>query len=150
MSALAISIIGGDKLVAKLRTGATTLTEALRQEMANQMARAADWSRANRLSGDPLHRRSGQLSQSLTADADIDGTVVRGILGSPMPYAHVHERGGIFSIPSHSAVSRRGNTFEVAAHSARYPQRAFLKPALVASRDQILQGLRTRIMQVMR
>lgn len=149
MSALNLSITGGTELVARLRTGANTVAEALRQEMATQMARAADWSRANKLSGDPLHRRSGQLSTSLTARAELDGGIVRGVLGSPLVYGRVHETGGTFNIPGHSRTSKAGKSFDVRAHTANYPQRAFLMPSLVANRELILDSLRAAALKVL-
>lgn len=160
---LQFKLINADALVKRFRTGATTLGQALRMEMMNQMARAADWSRANRLSGDPLNRRSGRLSRSITPFAKLENGRIVGGLSSNVPYAHVHELGGIFTIPEYTRRPARSRTaagkfrkrteeqqvssVTVKQHTATFPERAFLKPALVANRDQVLQGLRSAIIR---
>jgi phage gpG-like protein len=157
MKALTANIVGGDKLVAKLRNAQTSVPLAVLREMKNQMARAADWSRANRLSGDPLNRRSGRLSRSINGDATLDGEVVRGTLSSNVPYAHVHEDGGTFNIPAYTRRPPRTRTaggrlrkrteaqnvasVTVQSHTATYPQRAFLRPSLDANRSRIVNAL---------
>jgi len=157
MKALTLNVQGADKLLDKLRAAPSSIPQAVLQEMKNQMARAADWSRANRLSGDPLHRRSGRLSRSVTGNATLEGYVVRGTLSSNLPYAHVHEDGGTFEIPAYSRRPPRSRTpggrlrkrteaqqessVTVQSHSATFPQRAFLRPSLVANRDKIVNGL---------
>lgn len=140
-----IEIAGAEKLLRRLRSGAATVTEALRQEMEAQMSRAADWSRANKLSGSPLHRRTGQLSRSIVARATVSGSNIKGTLGSSVPYGKVHERGGTFKIREHSRRNARGKTITVREHEATFPARPFLKPALMANRQRIINALRSRI-----
>lgn len=142
---LKITITGADKLLRRLRSGAANAAEALRQEMEAQMSRAADWSRANKLSGSPLHRRTGQLSRSLVARATVNGQSIKGSLGSSVPYGKVHERGGTWRMREHTRMSRKGNTYTVRAHDAHFPKRAFAKPALLANRQRIVNALRQRI-----
>lgn len=162
MSLLQFQIDTGT-VMQRFRTGAKSFSQVLRQEMMNQMARAADWSRANRLSGDPLNRRTGRLSRSVAPFARTDGTRVEGGLSSNVPYAHVHELGGTFQIPAYTRRPARTKTaggrfrkrteeqqtssITVKAHTATFPQRAFLKPALEANRTQILEGLRMSILR---
>lgn len=104
--------------------------------------------RANKLSDDPLHRRTGKLTDSINYSAvkqtehDISGTV-----GTNLRYGRVHELGGTFNIPEYvrrtsaveslremgwSSKAAKGFKFEttVRAHTATYPQRAFLMPSL--------------------
>jgi len=158
MNALEYKIIGKAEMQRRLRNAGPVVIASLVSEMKAQMARAADWSRANRLSGDPLHRRSGQLSRSVTSGARVEGNSVIGTLGSNLPYAKVHEQGGIFNIPTYSRRPPRSKTpsghfrkrtdeqrvasVTVRAHTATFPQRAFLRPALENNRAQILAGLR--------
>lgn len=167
MKALSSTIKGQEKLLAKLRGAATSIPAVLLREMKSQMARAADWSRANKLSGDPLNRRSGRLSRSVTGDAHMDGTTnVVGTLSSNVPYAHVHENGGTFAIPAHTRRPPRSKTpaghfrkrtdeqrqasVQVSAHKATFPQRAFLRPSLVANKQKIIQGLYSAAIKVMK
>lgn len=162
MSLLQFQINTGD-VMQRFRTGAKSFSQVLRQEMLAQMARAADWSRSNRLSGDPLNRRTGRLSRSVTPFANSDGSRVQGGLSSNVPYAHVHEKGGTFQIPAYTRRPARTKTaggrfkkrteeqqvssIQVKAHTATFPQRAFLRPALEANREQILEGLRASILR---
>lgn len=158
MPLLTFEALNGQEVVNRLRTGARSVKDVLLQEMRSQMARAADWSRANRLSGDPLNRRTGRLSRSVTPFASLQGAQLIGGLSSNVPYAHVHELGGTFNIPAYTRRPARTTTpsgnfrkrtaeqqvssVEVREHTATFKQRAFLRPSLLSNRDQVLVGLR--------
>lgn len=160
-----------DQIVALLRQRASQVGPALLDEMTSQMQQTADYSRATKLSGDPLKHRTGQLSRSITSSATLDGLKITGKIGSSAPYAHVHELGGVFLIPEHyrrtgfgskqqriTMLTRSGSVRAavksmtrgmVRAHNATYPQRAFLKPSLMERRDDILAALRGRLTEVL-
>lgn len=140
--------------------------------MQTQMQLLSDFVRTSHLSGDPLHRRTGRLSRSVTGKATGSGAKIIGICGtSGVPYAYVHEMGGTFDIPAHSrrvgynakeerirlltkigrvrAAVKSQVTGTVRAHSATYPQRAFLKPSFEERKDDIVQALRRSIVEAM-
>ena len=62
---------------------------------------------ANKLSGDPLHRRSGRLSRTVHGLAEPKGDMVSGVVaaGRDVPYARIHEFGGL--IKAHQVVARQ-------------------------------------------
>jgi phage gpG-like protein len=122
------------------------------------MVRLADYVRSSKLSGSPLNRRSGKLSRSISGSASLDGKKIIGTVGSKgVPYAHVHETGGAFEIPSHERTITMvfgrpiiPKTIIVESYVANFPQRAFLKPSLTEKQSDIISALRETVLQVMR
>jgi len=151
-------IFGKDELIERFEQLPAQLIAGLTSEMKTQMVRLADYVRANKLSGDPLHRRTGRLSRSVSGQASASGTKIRGTIGSKgVPYARVHEEGGTFDIPSYSRMQTMvfgrpmiPKEVTVRAHTATYPQRAFLKPSLLENEDRIREALRARALEIMR
>jgi phage gpG-like protein len=162
---LMLTIFGKDELIAKYGRLASAISELLTEVMKYEMVKLADYVRVNKLSGDPLHRRTGKLSRSITGDAASHGKYVVGVVGSKgVPYAYVHEMGGVFEIPAHmrrvgfnareerirllnKAGSVRAQVKSttrgmVRAHTATYPQRAFLHPSMEENRERIVAVLR--------
>jgi phage gpG-like protein len=106
--------------------------------------------RSQKLSGDPLHRRTGNLSASINyTPVKTTGHSVESSVGTNLAYGRVHELGGTFNIPAYmhpgrkagadireagikvkNASSFRYAPFLVRAHTATYPKRAFLAPSL--------------------
>lgn len=165
-----VTVVGKEELVGKYRSIAERVIPALLRMMAQQMMQTADYSRANEFTGgsDHLNRRTGRLSRAITGRAKTEGTIVTGQIGtSGIPYAYVHEVGGIFQIRAHTrrtgfdtnaarirlltktgavrAAVKSTTVGEVRAHSADYPRRAFLAPALEARREDITTALRETI-----
>jgi phage gpG-like protein len=106
--------------------------------------------RQNKLSGDPLHRRSGNLSASINyTPVTVSDNSVQTSEGTNLEYGRIHELGGTFSIPAHTAVSSRGNEYLVRQHEATYPKRAFLAPSLLETQgvftDEINQAVKESI-----
>jgi phage gpG-like protein len=167
-----VTVLGKDELVAKYKAAGNRLARALLTSMQRDMVRTADYARTNKLSGDPLHRRTGNLSRAVTGRARLDGTTVVGEVGTAgIPYAYVHEMGGTFWIRPHirrtgfdakdqrirlltkqgavrAAVKAVGDSI-VRGHNATYPQRAFLKPSLEENRARITDDLRAACLAVL-
>ena len=160
MSTTGVVVLGTEDLLAKL----TRMTPAVRNQLILGMQASTiklqGYVVANKLSGDPLKRRSGDLSNATQQDVEATEDNVIGKVTNNMAYAHVHEDGGIFQIPahmmrwSHAVTKLWGNenakrkvlkvrgTAEVKAHTATYPQRAFMRPSYEALKDWITQTLR--------
>ena len=159
-----IKFQGAEELLAKYLEGPERIREILEHEMLRQMQQTADLSRTNYLSGDPLHRRSGQLSRSINPKASSTATEVTGSVGTNLPYGAVHEYGGTITIAEHMRRTGRAATGErmklltkggkvragvhhtatgtVRAHTATYPERSFLRAPLTQRREEIMLGLR--------
>lgn len=167
-----VTVLGKDEIVQKYKGLTAKIIDALLQTMARDMQQTGDYARANKLSGDPLHRRTGNLSRAVTGRASVNGTTIVGQLGtSGIAYAYVHEVGGTFMIRAHSrrtgfnakdqrtrlltkqgaqrAAVKRVTTGMVRAHTATYPQRAFLRPSLEENRARITNDLRTTVLAVL-
>ena len=155
MAAIEAVIVGKDALLAKYRQRAATITPKLYKAMLLQMARVAEYSRANKLSGQVLRTRTGTLRRSVAPKANIDneGNPV-GKITTNVPYARIHEYGGTFAIPSHSreitmAFGRpiAPVTVVVRAHSVKFPERSFLRTALAEKKDEVFAALRGVVIQ---
>ncbi len=171
MPHVGITVIGKDEILEKYKGAASRSRLALLKSMADSMQRTADYVRANKLSGSPLHRRSGNLSRAVTGSAELTEQYIIGQIGtSGIPYAYVHEKGGTFWIRPHirrtgfdskdqrirlltkqgavrAAVKAVGDSI-VRGHNATYPQRAFLKPSMDENKENIMQALRKAVLGV--
>jgi phage gpG-like protein len=170
MTSVTITVYGKELIAAKYGRMAGKVAEEVTVAMQDQMTQLADYVRSNKLSGDPLHRRTGKLSRSITGDATLSGRYIIGRIGSKgVPYAHVHEMGGTFDIPAHTrrigynareqrvrllnrnnsvrAAVRSTGEVMVRAHTATYPQRAFLHPSMQENQDKIITALRTAVVE---
>ncbi len=94
--------------------------------------------RTNKLSGSPLNRRSGNLSDSVSyAPITVTDTEVSTTEGTNLKYGRVHELGGSINVPSHQRTISMVFGKPVSPHSitvkqytAEYPKRAWLKPSI--------------------
>lgn len=123
--------------------------------------------RAEKLSGDPLKRVSGLLSNSLYAKVNRipEGTTVT--IGEPasVPYAAIHEFGGTFAIKKYVqryhytkqylskfsggkrtdvTTGRRLHPYRdigINAHSKTFPERSYIRSFISENEDQIISGV---------
>jgi phage gpG-like protein len=152
MAAITATIVGRDAVLARFRMRREKIVEAVRATMLAEMSKLANYVKASKLSGQVLKNRTGTLRRSIHAGAEATGETVTGTVGTNVSYAHVHEDGGAFQIPAHQRQLTMvfGRPIEprfitVAAHVARYPQRAFLRPAFDERRPSILAALRKSV-----
>lgn len=109
--------------------------------------------RENKLSGDPLNRRSGNLSRSMNgSDPVISADLVEGSVGTNLEYGRIHELGGTFTIKSfvreQSMAWGRPITPQmvtVREHQATYPKRAFLAPSLVETQPTFVDEMKAAV-----
>jgi phage gpG-like protein len=153
-----VQVFGKTELVAKYKRISAALPSILQNSMNTQMVKLADYVRSSKLSGDPLNRRSGRLSRSISGSASTSGKIVTGVVGSKgVPYAHVHETGGDFEIPSHQRIISMvfgrpivPKSITIGTYTAHFPQRAFLKPSLSEKQSDIIEELRMSVLGAMR
>ena len=165
MKSVSTHILGVDELLAQLMA----MTPAVRNELVVGMNEATirlqGYIVSEKLSGDPLHRRSGHLSDSIQQDVESQPEAVTGRVSTNLDYARVHEDGGEFWIPEHYRLRKNSDlrklgainarTFHalmafapeqaggmVRGHYATYPQRAFMVPSYQALKNGITQTLR--------
>ena len=126
-------ITGVDDIKARLQG----LPDKLRAELVRTITEDAFSLQAHivtdKLSGQVLHRRTGNLASSINTKIGGSATSVEGTVGTNVGYGRIHELGGTFRIPEHERRINRGGIQDsvlVRAHSATFPKRSFLASSL--------------------
>jgi hypothetical protein len=164
MSLLEAFVTGDDAVTARLTGLPDKMRAALTAAMQRQWFKVQAAVVTGKLSGDPLHRRTGVLASSInvggtgTASKYEDlGAQIIARIGTKVRYGKVHEDGGTFQIPAHERrltqvfgkpVSER--TITVSAHTATFAQRSFLRSTLRDLGDQIKEDIRRSIGEAVR
>ena len=140
------AVVGGDALAARLEAMPGKLASALRQEA----ARLGDDLRAavaRNLSGAVLQQRTGRLAGSIDVAVRQSGAAVSATLGTDVPYAAIHEYGGV--IPAHEILPRSARALafpwqgregffkRVELPPVQMPERSFLRAALAEMKPEI-------------
>lgn len=88
---------------------------------------------ADKLSGQVLKNRTGNLRRATTQKVEQKGSVIKGIVGTDRTaaYGKVHELGLVVN-----ARSRLGKLYTI-----RYPQRSYLRSTLAEYKDRIVSEL---------
>lgn len=142
-----IHVFGKDAVIARFAKIVSNLPAAVLTAMKTQMVALADYVRVNKLSGQVLNRRSGNLSRSITGQAEITGFSVVGTMGSKgVPYAGIHEFGAVFTREITQAFGRPIVPVMATFH---YPERAFLRPSARENQDKINAALRAAVIGVL-
>jgi len=139
-----ITLQGDAELVAALEA----MPGAVREELVRVVTRLTiglqQHIKADKLEGQVLHHRSGNLSTSIvTGGPDVSGDSVVGTVASSsdvVHYARIHEYGATVT-----RVSKLGKTY-----TATYPERSFMRSSLADQRDAIIDALKQAVMDGMR
>jgi phage gpG-like protein len=146
---LNLTLIGDQAVIARFNG----MNDRIRQRLfAEVTVLAADLERhvkEDKLSGQVLQHRTGQLQQSIHNEVNSNGSSVIGRVFSagPLPYAAIHEFGG--QIPDRYPVNAKALHFfiggkEIFAKFAKgfaMPERSYLRSSLADFRQQIIDGL---------
>lgn len=151
MSLVQGTLTGDAQVVARIGS----LSARLRQQIVDDMRRLWFGLQAavitEKLSGDPLHRRTGNLASSINVGGSqstsefIEGQdEIVGRVGTNDRYGKLHEYGGTFAVPAHerqiTMVFGRPVTPHavlVKAHNVTFPERSFLRSTLRDRSSQI-------------
>jgi hypothetical protein len=140
-----ITVVGLAELEEKFDNYPERLHNAILLEMKTLVEMGISATVRDKLSGDPLHHRTGNLIQAVEGSGGVeeDGSIITGFWGvtRQAPYGELHEKGGTVEVREHLSHSRLGKEFTVGAHNATYPQRAFLAPTLLALEPTIRDRL---------
>jgi phage gpG-like protein len=144
------TIEGLEALAARLEEMPGKLAAALGEEA----ARLGDELRAaveRNLSGGVLQQRSGRLAGSIDVAVQRDGAAVSATVGSDVPYAAIHEYGGMIPAREVLPQSARALAFpwqgrarffkRVELPPVQMPERSFLRSALAAMAPEIRAAL---------
>lgn len=101
-----MEINGADTVAARLLSTGGKVRQSAKSTLDAWAIELASYIQESKLSGSPLHRRSGSLSSSIHGFSGEDDGAVYGAVGggADVPYAHIHEFGGL--IPAHQVVAR--------------------------------------------
>jgi phage gpG-like protein len=140
------TIEGLDALVGRFEALPGKLTVALGAEA----ARLGDALRAaveRNLSGGVLEQRTGRLAGSIDVSVEQSGAAVSATVGTHVPYAAIHEYGGV--IPAHEILPRSARALafpwqgrerffkRVEVPAVQMPERSFLRAALAEMAPEI-------------
>jgi len=135
-------LVGTQAYLEKLTHARVTLRQKVIAVMKTQMFALAEYVRANKLSGQVLNRRSGDLSRATTGQIMEAGEQrVVGVVGTQgIPYAPVHEFGWNGERTVSQAFGRPIVPRSVQFH---YPERSFIRSSVADRKDDILQAFRS-------
>ena len=135
-------IIGSDKYLASLNAQREKLRTRIASAMKRQMFMLAEFIRANKLSGQVLNRRSGDLSRATTGQVlEENNSKVVGAVGTyGIPYAPVHEFGWVGERTVAQAFGRPIIPKDVTFH---YPERSFIRSSVSEKKDAVVESFRT-------
>ncbi len=163
-------IIGKEQFLANLRDAPNNVRRSLLKEMNRIVTYLVRTVKSNKLSGDPLHVRTGVLRNSIAGEVTDNGQLIEGTVGTNVSYAAVHEYGfqGTVWVPEYTRRSayvrlknletirvklnsrRKGKiigTGVVNAHAMKMnmPERSFLRSTLNEELPTIRESLEIAI-----
>jgi phage gpG-like protein len=127
------------KLAAYLRSIPNGVHTSLLSAMARITIGLQSYIVSQKLQGQVLHHRTGNLGRNVAQEVREDTHGITGIVGVGRTayYGKVHEYGGSFMVREHVRTSKLGNQFSVRAHMATYPERSFMRTALAEKAVEI-------------
>lgn len=136
------TIVGKEAAIARIDSMSPTLAALLFRGTDKITIRMQRFIRQNKLSGNPLKRGRGKLSQAVrqktTENVEKGSIEGRVFVGKEAFYGRIHEFGGTFLIRAHMRritevfgrpIQTPRNVL-VRAHMATFPERPFMRPAL--------------------
>lgn len=147
---IGLQITGDQALLARFEATTGKVRAAAKSSLDMWATELAGYIKAEKLSGNPLNRRSGALSRSVYPDkAETADTISGGArAGLDVPYAKIHEYGGL--IPAHVVVARNAGALcfsvggmkrfakSVQIPDVQMPERSYMRSAL---REQAPEGI---------
>lgn len=143
------TLSGDTEVIARVGRLSDSVRTALHRAMQKQCFLIQRAVVVEKLSGDPLHRRTGVLASSINSTVDDSGDSIIGRVGTKVRYGAVHEYGGTFNIPEHERRVFAGkgkkkttvSTHTVRAHTATFPERSFLRSVLSEWRPSVADAI---------
>ena len=159
---LKMEFIGGDVLVAVLRSYGDKVQTAIVQSVGRSALRLQREVMQNRLSGQVLNVRTGNLRRSIHQRVTNTGSAVIGEVNTNVRYGKAHEYGFAGTVNVKASLRQVRQAFgrplkspryiQVRAHSrnVKLPERSFLRTALRDLKPEIEADLRNSVERVLR
>lgn len=152
-------IIGEARVYAAFGNVAKGAAVRMRQTMETIGAVLESYVKRNKLSGDPLHRRSGTLSRSITHRTTTPDGAINAVVGTNIGYARAHEFGfsGTVTVRAHERMQTMvfGHPMapmqvHVRSHPMRMnlPERSFLRSSLNETRERNIGRIRKTMQEL--
>jgi phage gpG-like protein len=136
-------LIGDKEVIARLEKINPTVRGFLQEAINTSSLELIGYIRRSKLSGNPLHQRSGRLKDSITSKITDSEDLISGIVGTNVEYARVHEYGfkGTETVKAHLRTIKQAwgrplragaKQINIRSHSrkANLPERSFLRSSL--------------------
>jgi phage gpG-like protein len=159
---ISMQIIGAERVVNLLGAAPAKIEAAAKSSLDVWAAQLAAYIKSDKLSGNPLHRRSGALSASVHPVTSQGGDTVSGGAGggAGIPYAKIHEFGGTIAHPGGTAyfIGQDGMATFVSnasaladrlprtkPHSIPIPERSYMRSAFEERAPSGIERLRAAV-----
>ena len=155
---ITVRLENADKLVQKFQKLPDTVADKIEKSVKAEALNLLAYVKAQKLSDQILHVRTGRLRRSITARFEGSGKEnFRALVGTNVEYARVHEFGfkGEVDVKSHQRtmtmawgkLMKTPKTVTVRAHKLKMnmPERSFLRSSLTENRDRIVGNIRKAI-----
>ncbi|WP_107812811.1 HK97 gp10 family phage protein [Neisseria sicca] len=159
---LKMEFIGGDVLAAVLRSYGDKVQTAIVQSIGRSALKLQSEVMQNRLSGQVLNVRTGNLRRSIHQRVTNTGSAVIGEVNTNVRYGKAHEYGFAGTVNVKASLRQARQAFgrplkspryvQVRAHSrnVRLPERSFLRTALRDMKTEIEADLRNSVKGALR
>ncbi len=152
-------VTGDKELIGKLQHLPADMRASLLRKINELSIRLEAHIKADKLSGNPLHVRSGDLRDSITHEVTQSGSSIEGKVFSSgnIPYAAIHEYGGIIHHPGGTpyfiegltgmavfvsiAAALNRNLPVTRAHDIPIPERSYMRTGLADMKTAIIDGM---------
>lgn len=151
-------LVGQRQVIERLGKIPAKLRDLLQKAVAEAAIDLQAYIKTAKLSGDPLNRRSGTLSRSINVLMQNTADAVVASVGTNIEYAAVHEFGLTVTVREHIRTQTQVFGRElptpiqvtVAAHQAHYPERSFLRSALLDKTPSIRETIGEALTEAVR
>lgn len=160
---IGLQVIGAERVITMLGEAPAKIEAAAKSSLDAWATELAGYIKASKLSGDPLHRRSGRLSASVHPMTSQAADTVSGGAGggAGVPYAKIHEFGGTIDHPGGTAYfmsSELGHAVFVSnasaladrlprtrPHTIPMPERSYMRSAFEERAPSGIEQLRAAV-----
>lgn len=154
---IALEIIGADRVITRLGESPDKIRAAAKSSLGIWATELAGYIKTEKLSGQVLNRISGRLSSSVHPVSEQSGSSVSGGAGggAGVPYAEIHEFGGL--IPAHQVVAKNAAAMcftvdgvkrfakSVQIPDVQMPERSYMRSSLEEKAPEGIEMLREAI-----
>jgi hypothetical protein len=145
---LSLVLTGGTEAIASLRATGPRVVESVERAMLRLVIELQRYVILNKLEGQVLHHRTGNLERATVYDEpENNGNVISATVGVTglAPYGKIHEYGGTVDVRESMRVSKLGNPYFVRGHRATYPERSFLRTSLAENEEHIQESIQRAV-----